>query len=139
MFLLARRTRLTVSFSDIGCSSAIADLPGEAYCTRICPHRLKIFWLMVYWNPFVKARVRSMAAMLIAVAVMASRMINREKDRSRLKATRRAINAATFKHYSLGQNYKILCYIVLQFFSHETSSPVFLRQHVHILRRGAGS
>jgi len=38
-----------------------------------------------------------MAATLIAVAVIASRMMNREKDRSRLKATRRAMNAATFK------------------------------------------
>jgi hypothetical protein len=38
-----------------------------------------------------------MAATLITVAQMASLMMNREKDRWRLKAIRRAIKAATFK------------------------------------------
>jgi hypothetical protein len=45
-----------------------------------------------------------MAAMLIAVAVTASRMMNREKDRCRLRAMRRAIKEATFNRHGLKIN-----------------------------------
>jgi hypothetical protein len=38
-----------------------------------------------------------MAPTLMIVAAIASRMINREKDRSRLKAMRRAIKEGVFK------------------------------------------
>src|ERR1700744_4625943 len=81
----------------MGASSEMVARLGEKCCTRICPQRLKTFWLMAYWNPFVKARVRIMAPTLITVAVIASRMMNREKDFSRLKAMRRAIKEGVFK------------------------------------------
>jgi hypothetical protein len=42
-----------------------------------------------------------MAAMLIAVAVTASRMMNRENDLCRLKAMRLAIKAGTFNRHDL--------------------------------------
>ena len=56
---------------------------------------------MAYWNPLVKESVSSMAATLITVAEIASLMINREKDRCRLKAMRLAIKAATFNRHEL--------------------------------------
>jgi hypothetical protein len=50
-----------------------------------------------------------MAATLIAVAVIASLIINLEKDRSLLKAIRRAIKAATFKRHCFGAQITFLC------------------------------
>jgi hypothetical protein len=57
-----------------------------------------------------------MAATLIAVAVIASRIMNLEKDRSRLKATRRAMKDATFKQDSLTSkllNFVLHCHAIL--------------------------
>ena len=51
---------------------------------------------MAYWNPVVNATVTIMAATLISVAAIASRMMNFENDCCRLKAIRLAIKAEMF-------------------------------------------
>ncbi len=63
---------------------------------------------MVYWKPLVKARVNIMAAILIAVAATASRMMKREKDRCRLKAMRRAMKEATFNRHGFSAKNNLL-------------------------------
>src|ERR1700680_5022684 len=85
-----------VSFFSICSSSAMLALRGCLYCTRICPQKLKTFWLTVSWKPFVKASVTIITATLMTVATIERRMMNREKDFCRLNAMRLAIKLATF-------------------------------------------
>jgi hypothetical protein len=68
---------------------------------RICPQKLNTFWLIVAWKPFTNDNVTIMTATLMAVAVTDRRMINRENDFCRLKATRFAIKLATFRFSNL--------------------------------------
>ena len=58
-------------------------------------------WPTATWKPDVNPMVTSMAATLMAVAAMARRIINREKDCCLLKATRLAMNAAIFNDRDL--------------------------------------
>jgi hypothetical protein len=64
----------------------------------MCPEKLYILVAIACWNPFVNAMVRIIAITLIAVAAMASRMINLEKECWLLNATRRAIKREMFKN-----------------------------------------
>ena len=85
-----------VSFLRIGVSSAMLTLKGSKCCTRICPQKLNTFSLITFWNPLMNARDKIIAATLIVVAAIANRMMNREKDCSRLSAIRLAMNKGVF-------------------------------------------
>jgi len=62
----------------------------------MCHKKEKTFPLTVCSKPLTKESVMIITATLITVAVMESRIMNREKDFCWLKAMRRAIKEETF-------------------------------------------